>query len=247
LTEKSEPRKFEIIAFSSTRGSSRTGPGEMGDLVPPIADVRMSLSQGGDPGKFVQISPPERIPDGELSGVAELIAEMSKRQRFVRVEAAYRYTVTVNPRADDRSIDIGLLEREIWFTLGGGEPRQVRVKGMVSGVVWLDDNQHEITMPNAAQSMGYTKSFKLVTARRDLAVSLLKDQCTPKYLNVVLDKDPNPPAGDRGYYTLTVRVPSSKESTQVRPGTWSGEIVLEVKGTTDQRIRIPIKGRIELR
>ena len=140
-------------------------PGEMGDLPPPLATVRMPSSQGGDPGKFVQVSSPERIPDAELGLVMDLIGEMSQRQKFMRVEAAYRYTITFDPKADSRSIDIGLLEREVWFTLDGGEQRSVRVKGMVSGVVWLDDNQNQITMPDSKQSEGYTKSFKLVTGR----------------------------------------------------------------------------------
>jgi hypothetical protein len=246
LNDRSEPRTFEIIAFSATRGPLRTRPGEMGDLAPPLATVRMPSAQGGDPGKFVQVSAPERIPDAELSAVAELIAEMAQRQKFVRVESAYRYKVTFNPKADDRSIDIGLLEREIWFTLGGGEQRQVRVKGMVSGVVWLDDNQNEIAMPNSAQSAGFTKTFNLVTARHDLEVKLLEKETKPGILQVKLEKDPNPPAGDRGYYKLTVRVQSAKENKTIRPGTWSGEIVLEVKGAAAQRIRIPIRGRITL-
>jgi hypothetical protein len=246
LTERSQPRSFEVIAYSSTRGPLRTGPGEMGDLAPPRASVRMPMAQGGDPGKFVQVSAPERIPDAELGQVAELIADLSKRQRLVRVEAAYRYTITFDPKADDRSLDIGLLEREVWFALDAGEQRQVSVKGMVSGVVWLDDNQNEITMPNSAQAAGFTKSFRLVTARRDLDIKLLEAETKPTFVKVNLERDANPPAGDRGYYKLTVRVPSSKENPAIRVGRWSGEVVLEVKGPTPQRIRIPIKGRITL-
>jgi hypothetical protein len=246
LNDRSEPRKFEVIAYSATRGPNRMRPGEMGDLSPPQATVRMPSSQGGDPGKFVQVSAPERIPDAELGSVMELIAELSKRQKFIRVEAAYRYTITFDPRADSRSIDIGLLEREIWFTLGGSEQRSVRVQGMVSGVVWLDDNQNQITMPDSKQTEGFTKSFKLVTARRDLEVQLIEKETKPNYLKVSLEKDPNPPAGDRGYYKLNVRVQSTKENSGIRPGTWSGEVVLEVKGQKAQRIRIPIKGRITL-
>jgi len=246
LNERSQSRKFEVIAFSSTRGPGRRGPGEMGDLSPPRASIRMPMSQGGDPGKFLQVSAPERIPDAELGEVAEMIAEMSKRQRFARVEAAYRYTITFDPKADDRSIDIGLLDREIWFALDAGEQRSVRVKGMVSGIVWLDDNQNDITMPNSAVGAGFTKSFKLVTARRDLEVKLLEGETKPNFLKVDLERDANPPAGDRGYYKLMVRVQSSKESRAVALGTWSGEIVLEVKGPMPQRIRIPIKGRITL-
>jgi len=246
MSDKSEPRQFEVIAFSRTRGRARTGPGEMGDLEPPSASVRMPLAQGGDPGEFVQISAPERIPDAELGRVAELIAEQSQRQKFVNVEGAYRYIVSVNPKVKDKSIDIGLLEREIWFTLPGAQERQLQVKGMVSGVVWLDNNSSEIDMENIAHSKGLTITRRLITAQRNLPVTLIKDGWTPKYLVVTLEQDPNPPSADRGYHKLTIRVPSSKENALVRPGIWSGEIVLEVKGPTAQRIRIPIKGRIRL-
>jgi hypothetical protein len=246
LNDRSEPRKFVIVAFSATRGPNRMRPGEMGDLLPPRAIVRMPSSQGGDPGKFIQVSEPVRIPDSDLGIVMDLISEMSQRQKFVRVEAAYRYTITFDPKADSRSIDIGLLEREIWFTLDGGEQRSVRVKGIVSGVVWLDDNQNQITMPDSRQTEGYTKSFKLVTARRDLEVQLLANETKPNFIKVSLEKDPNPPAADRGFYKLNVRVQSTKENSSIRPGTWSGEVVLEVKGQKAQRIRIPIKGRITL-
>jgi hypothetical protein len=176
----------------------------------------------------------------------DMLTEMSQRQKFFRVEAAYRYTVTFDAKADNRSIDIGLLEREIWFTLDGSDQRQVHVRGMVSGAVWLDDNQNQINMPNVTQSAGFSKTYRLVTARRDLEIRLLEKETKPSFLKVNLQKDPKPPAGDRGFYMLSVRVQSSKENSAVRPGTWSGEVVLEVKGEKAQRIRIPIKGRITL-
>lgn len=243
MSEKSEPRKFDIIAFSSTRGARRTGIGEMGDLAAPTAGVRMP--HGGDPGEFIQIGPPQRIPDDQLDQVVAENADPSQPRKMVRVEAAYRYTVTFNPKAGGKNIDIGLFERDIWFTLPNAEERLIHVRGMVSGIVWLANNQNEIEMGVIPRSTGLAKNFTLLTARNDLKVKLL-DQSKPGYLVVKLDKDPKPPSADRGYYKLTVRVPSAKESTQVRAGSWSGEIVLEVVGSTAQRIRIPIKGRIEL-
>jgi hypothetical protein len=121
------------------------------------------------------------------------------------------------------------------------------VRGTVSGVVWLDNNQNEIDVETATLSKGLTITRRLITAQRDLPVMLVKDGWSPGFLKVTLDKDPNPPSADRGYYKLTIRVPSSKETPRVPLGTWSGEIVLEVtKGSTAQRVRIPIKGRIGL-
>ena len=247
LNDKSEPRQFEVILYSSTRGHNRMGPGEMGDLAVPSVSIRMPLSQGGDPGEFVKISPPERIPDHELTRVAEMIAEESQRQKVARVEAAYRFIVTVNPQVKNQSIDIGQLERDIWFGIPGSQERLLQVKGMVSGAVWLDNNLSSIDMQGFPLMKGASKRLTLVSARRDAVIELDKEHSRPNYLKIFLEKDPNPPSADRGYYKLTVEVPSSKESIQVRPGTWSGEIVLKVNGPTIQRVRIPIKGRIELR
>jgi hypothetical protein len=101
LSDKSEPRKFDIIAYSSTRGSRRTGIGEMGDLAAPTAAVRSR--QPGDAGDFIQISPPQRIPDDQLDRVVDTNADPSQSQRMVRVEGAYRYTVTFNPRRAARA------------------------------------------------------------------------------------------------------------------------------------------------
>ena len=138
-----------------------------------------------------------------------------KRQKFVRVEAAYRYTVTLrirrpiiaastsdcsNGRSGSRST--------------AASSAQVRVKGMVSGVVWLDDNQ---TRDRDARLEAVGGLHQDVQARHGAAAiskcSLLEKETKPNYLKVSLEKDPNPPAGDRGYYKLTVRVPSTKENT----------------------------------
>jgi hypothetical protein len=245
LTENSEARKFEVVAYSTTRGPNRTGPGELGDLPPPVADVRMPVARGGDPGPFIAIGAPVRVPEADLPNVAREVFEKSKK--IVRVEAAYRYPVTMNPRVGDKRIDIGLLEREIWFAVGAKDERGLKITGMVGGAVWLDDNQNEIAMPNYPHSAGGSKTFRILTANRGLDVALVTEDSRPKFLQLSLEKDPKPPSGDRGYYTLKIKVPSRNESTQVKTGSYSGEIVLEVKGSNPQRIRIPIKGRVDPR
>ena len=91
---------------------------------------------------------------------------------------------------------------------------QLRVKGMVSGVVWLDDNQNA---DRDAQLGAVGGVHQDVQARHCQARSRTAGYWRPRrsrtILKVNLEKDPNPPAGDRGYYKLTVRVPSTKENT----------------------------------
>lgn len=246
MNENSEPKQFEVIAFSSTRGRGHIGTGDLGDLSVPTARVAMPLAQGGDPGDFVQIGAPVRVEDTDLPFIADQLATRQQKPKRFRVEAAYRFPVTVNPRIGEARIDIGQMERDLYFTLPGVE-QKVALRGMVTGVVWLDNNQHDIELPRFDVSKGYVKDFNLITARTNAVVTVLNDQCRPRYLQVSLEKNPKPPAGDRGYYVLRLKIPPSAENPMVKPGTWSGEIVLEVKGASMQRIRIPVRGRIDPR
>jgi hypothetical protein len=240
ISENSEPRKYEVVVYSTTRGPNRNGPGEMGDLRPPSVNV-----QGGERGQVVAMGEPVRVPEAELPFVAKQVLEKTKR--YVRVESAYRYTLTVNPKLGESRIDIGLLDREIWFASTSGESRKLQIKGMVRGQVWLDDNLTEVSMQGYSLTQGESRQHRLITARPGVEVVVVRDECQPKELQITLEKDPQPPARDRGYYWLKVRMPGKTENPKAKAGTWSGEIVLEVKGPAPQRIRIPVKGRAELR
>ncbi|HEV3440080.1 MAG TPA: hypothetical protein VG122_22120 [Gemmata sp.] len=132
--------------------------------------------------------------------------------------------------------DIGLLERDIYLAIPDmKEPKQIRIKGMVRGAVWLDNDRTNIDLPSYRYSQGISQTIKLITEQRDADVVLIADECSPSFAKYELKK--LPPAPDRGYYELTVTIP--KES---KTGTWNGAIVLELKGARPQRIRIPIKG-----
>lgn len=246
MNENSAPKKYEIIAFSSTRGMGQTAAGGLGDLAAPTVRVNMPQTQAGDPGQFVTVGEPTRVPEQELPRIAEQLALQQQGNRHYRVEAAYRYPVTINPRIGETRIDIGLMDRDIYFTLPGVE-QKVAVRGLVTGAVWLDNNQHDIEVPRFDLTKGYTKDYSLVTARNDMVVHVVGDECRPKYLQVRLEKNPKPPSADRGYYILKLIVPPSKQDLRIKPGTWDGEVVLEVKERTSQRIRIPVRGRIDPR
>ena len=120
--------------------------------------------------------------------------------------------MTLYPKVGAARIDIGLLERDIWFAVSGTQERQARVKGMVRGSVWLDDNNTQIDLGGYPGSAGLSKPVTLITAQPDLAVTLISDECTPKFLQVKLEKDPNPPSRDRGYYKLTIRLRVSRKT-----------------------------------
>ncbi len=232
-TENSEPRSFSFFVYSSTRGPHLFGPSNRGDLVSPTVDIRKSVGNG-DPGPFVTVSPAVRVPESELWQVGQEVEKLQKK--IVRIESAYRYTVTVKPKVGEDRVDIGLLLRDIYLAIPDmKEPKQVRIKGMVRGAVWLDNDRTSIDLPSYRYSQGISQTIRLITEQRDVDVVLIANECSPSFAKYELKKLPSAP--DRGYYELTVTIP--KES---KTGTWDGTIVLEIKGARPQRISIPIKG-----
>lgn len=233
-TENSEPRSFSFFVYSSTRGPNIFGANPNGDLVAPTVNVRMPGTYD-DPGPFVSVSPAERVPESEMGQVSRQIRELNKNKE-VRLESAYRYTVTVKPKVGEQRADIGLLERDIFLAIPDmKEPKQVRIKGIVRGPVWLDNNRTDIDLTSYRYGTGISHTIRLISDQRDALVELVKDECSPRFATYELKK--LPPATDRGYYELTVTIPKESQT-----GSWNGTIVLELKGTRPQRIRIPIHG-----
>ncbi len=233
LTASSEPRTYDILVYSSTRGPHRNGPGEPGDLTPPKVDVRSVLGVG-EPGPFVSVGPPARVPDQDLPVLTDRLSRDLRKP--VRIDSAYYFTVNVNPKVGDNRVDIGLLEREIWLAGAGSQAKQIRVKGIVRGPVWLDDNRTDIDLGSYKYREGVNESIRVYTEQRDAVLKVLTDDCRPEFLKVELEK--LPAGADHGHYALKLVVlPES------RTGAWTnGVIVLELQGPTPQRIRIPIRG-----
>jgi hypothetical protein len=130
----------------------------------------------------------------------------------------------------------------VWVSVPGvvADPRPVKLRGVVTGGVWLSDAK-EIDLGSFPSRQGVNKKFTVTAERADMELAvagvLVQDQPRTDVLKVALKK--LPPLGDRGYYEIAVTVP---------PGAHTGELIrcfvlLEVKGPKPQRIRIPVKGR----
>ena len=78
ITETTNPASYDLYAFSATRGPHGTGPG---DLAPPAVDIQMLPGVIGEPGPFVSVSPPVRVPDSQLAGFPELINRQKRPDR----------------------------------------------------------------------------------------------------------------------------------------------------------------------
>ncbi|MBA4186529.1 MAG: hypothetical protein C0467_00780 [Planctomycetaceae bacterium] len=226
LQETSPANQYEVIVYSATRGPNGNGPG---DLQVPKTDIQLPGGAVGEPGPFVSVSPAVRLPEADLMQIPNQI------QRAVRVEAAYRLTITVAPTVGEKRVDLGPLERDVHISTGDTR-KTVRVKGIVRGGVWLDGNLKEIDVRYKFEDGAVGQTFNVVTDRPDQElVYVSNDPTTPENVKVDLEKQPADP--DRGHYKLKVTVPP-----RAKAGVWSGFVVLELKGPNPQRIRIPIKG-----
>lgn len=230
IRETTRPQQHEIVVYSSTRG-----PGSaLGDLAEPVVSVDMPSGVTGEPGPFVTVGKPVRIPETELIPMTIALSEAEKRP--VRFRAGYRLPVTVNPQIGDKKIDLGPLERVISVTVPNTiATRTVAVNGVVRGGVWLDDDRRELRVSHA-YSRAATETYRIVTEKPDADVELVPAACEPDFLKVSLEK--LPPAADRGYYALKLVVPAESKR-----GPWSGMVVLRLKGPSPQQIRIPVHGK----
>lgn len=242
ISEQSAVRQFEVIAYSSSRGS---GPGDSttAPFLPPQVDLRLPRGLPGEPGPFVRVESPQPLNPDELTAFRQrLITEI---KRPIRVTAAFRYPIVVQPLVGNQRIDIGQLIRDIWFATPGAAERLVRLTGIVRGQVWLDGNASDINLGTFPLLRGVgPHSVQLFTERPDMLLTEVESERSPRYLQVQLQR--LSPSGDRGRYQLKLRVPSQTEQPEVEAGRFQGVVVLEIQGSQAQRIRIPIRGEARL-
>lgn len=232
MSETSDPKTFTVIAYSCTRGPNLFGIGGNGEFAAPKV-----VSE--DP--FVTVGEPVKIPAGELFRLSGEITSTFKNpkgegvEKMVRVDSAYRYTVTVKPRAGDRLPDIGNLHRAITFELQGAVKKQLHIAGSIRGPMWLENNRKDIVLPSYQAKNGIIQSVRIVADHPDAEVRLVPAECSPPFVRYEIVKVPS--GSDRGLYDLKVTVPENQKG-----GAWSGTIVLEMTGPRAQRIRIPVHG-----
>jgi hypothetical protein len=101
--------------------------------------------------------------------------------------------------------------------------------------VWLDNNLKELVLQYGFSAGAIGRVFHLISDKPDAELIRVPDPTTPDFLEISIEKLTD--VTDRGYFRLKVTVPPGKKS-----GSWSGFIVLEMKGPKPQRIRIPIRG-----
>lgn len=212
---------FDLLAYSVVYDGLR--------LKAPIMSV-----PSDDP--FLKVSLPSEITGQELK---ELSLVMSNRLRYpVRVQVAYKYTLTVSREANGKSMDVGRFDKTIYCagTQGTREKTyQIPVRGTVLGSVRLEQGS-KIDFGTYNATYLTKKTERIYTDVSELDVELVPELCEPKFVKVSIEQ--NPTVSGRKYWTLTLQIP---EQEGRRPP-WNGEVVLKTKGANPVRVRIPVSG-----
>jgi hypothetical protein len=233
LDQLTSEKEYTFRVFSSTRG-----PGsEYGNLELTRKDTSAQGVNGlPDEIGFVQVTKVERVPDKDLPDVAELLAKA--RSRPARIRSAFEVTAVLRPRVGDHRLDIGAFERTVAVT-ASGVVQQVQIRGLMRGPVWLDEDRTDIDMAAFKGGAGTQQDVRLITEKPGMELAIVKDECKPAGYTYALVKQPD--SEGRGIYKLRITVPPGQQFGRAR-----GEVVLEVKGPTPQRIRIPVRSTAEL-
>jgi hypothetical protein len=231
LTETSSEQTHDVIVYSSTRT-----PEELRSLN-VAAHVRMP---GGEPGPFVTVGEPVLLSEQERKEFADNLAARIKQP--VKILSALRIPIKVRPKVGDERVDIGRLEREIWIssTLSGNDPKRVVLSGTVTGPVMLADSA-EINLGSFPFRRGYNSQFDVITERASMDLKVVPEECSPKFLKVSLEKQPD--RNGRGHYKLAVQVPPGEQQGEIN----GGVVVLQIQGKNPQKVRFPVKGRGTIR
>ena len=225
LTIESADLAREVVIYSSTRP-----PEELAEL-----SVRVdSLAGGGDAAGFVTVGKPVPITGVDLDRFATELTARSNRP--IKVQAAYRLPITIRTHVGDARMDIGPISRDIWVAVPGADPKRVLIRGNLRGPVALSEGT-ELDFVSFDYRQTQNKDFDLKTERPGIEVSLVPDECSPKFVKARLEKQQD--RAGRGHYKLWVTIPGGEQLGEIT----NGVIVLEVKGPHPQRIRLPLRGR----
>ncbi|MBX9585504.1 MAG: hypothetical protein K2X87_34795 [Gemmataceae bacterium] len=214
----------EFVVFSPVNEGS----------TPPTVRVDLAPGATEEVGEWVTAGPPVRLAPAELEALAARLTEMSKEP--FRVASGYRVPVVARVKVGDRPADIGRLERTVYVT-DGAESREVRVKAGVRGPVYLTGEAKEVAFGTFRGAAGAAATYELTTEAPGTELAWVPGETVPKYLTVELTRQPD--RGDYGRYKMRVTIPKGELAGELT----GGVVVLEAKGPTRQRIRIPVTAR----
>ncbi len=227
LADNTPVQTHVVTMYSQTR---------TGDDLPDLT-VRVVKPGGGEAGPFVAVGKIEPVPTDELARLAAQLASGSGKA--ARVRSAFRVPVTVAAKVGGTRPEIGRLDRELWITANvpGMEPKKVAVKAAVTGAISIAGGATDVNLGSFKQQVGASEQVVVTTEPAGAVLEVVPGSARPDYVEASLRKLPD--AGVRGQWQLAVRVPPGRHQGEITDGV----VVLELKGPTPQRIRIPLRGR----
>jgi len=226
LTDASANQTHDILIYSTTRKPA--------DIPKVEVLVMMPSGVSGEPGEFISVGAPRPVPENELEA---LEIQLSRAAKYpIRVQSAFHLPVLVRVKIGNAKLDIGKVERVIAITPLGTETKQVYVKGTMRGPVFLAGAKALDFGPFASNDE-QTATVDVETERTGVELSIVKDLTQPKGLKLELKKLPD--NGDRGAYRLRATLPANQQVGEIRDGV----VVVEAKGKSPLRLRIPVVGR----
>lgn len=202
---------------------------------PPAIRIDLPAGTSGEPGEWVSAGPPVKLSPAELERFTAGLMVQTKGDP-VKVGTAYRIPVVARAEVGGRPADIGRLDRTISIAVNS-EVRTLQVKSSVRGPVYLSGDRKEVAFGTFSGAKGSTAREFLTTESAATELAWVQGQTVPKALKVELKRQPD--RGTYGSWELKVTVPPNEAVGELT----GAVVVLETKGPTPQRIRIPVSGR----
>ena len=227
LTEDTPARDYEIVAYSTTRDPA--------DFPPPQVTTRDAADSPLPAGEqFIAVRDPVLMAEPDRARLAGRLAVEQKRP--VRVRTAYRIPVSVVPKLESASLDIGPVERVVWLAGPGQDAKKVRLTGTVKGGIGLADGAW-MELGSFSGTHGVEKRFRVVVEKAGEELAWVKGETRPDFLDVKLTRQSG--VGERGAYEVRVRVPPGEKFGHMDS---RDSVVLTTTGPNPRRIRIPLRG-----
>jgi hypothetical protein len=217
-----QEKTVECLVWSPTRPQFEL---RQADLLPP------------HPCQAVSVSPPlgaaecKRFLRDHGAGAAESDSARS----------GYKVTVTLRERtpagegAPPHTLDLGALQRELRLTTDAADPLTVPVKAVVRGDISIVGDEREVVaLGNFPDNQGTSKTVLLATARPGLELEWDRDNTSPSFLQVRLERDADP-----SRWRLQVSVAPNQAAGELPP---QSVIVLKTNDSPPRRLRLPVTG-----
>jgi len=209
----------------------------------PELKLQLASADKGDQKDCIEWSEP--VPFTPEERQAFMIGVKKEEAMSANVKSGYHIRVKVYERREVvekgqkvlKQLDLGPVMLQLRSVVPDLPDQMVYFRGTVRGDLRIltDREVDRIDFGASFPSRdSRTKQVTLVSDRKGLELELLKDQCTPEYLDVSLQ--PQKEVQDGKKWTLSVRIPEGRLYSHLE----NSYVVLRTKDSPPRRFRIPV-------